>query len=81
MKTVGLYDAKTHFSELLREVENGETVTVTRHGVAIARIMPIQEVASDASSVIDDLLRFTEEQDIRLGGGITIRELIEEGRR
>ena len=81
MKTVGLYDAKTHFSELLREVENGETVTVTRHGVAIARIMPIQEVASDASSVIDDLLRFTEEHDIRLGGGITIRELIEEGRR
>jgi prevent-host-death family protein len=81
MKTVGAYEAKTHFSELLRDVENGETVTVTRHGVAVARIVPVQHDAHDASSVIDELLQFTRDHDIRLGGGISIRELIEEGRR
>jgi len=81
MKTVGAYEAKTHFSELLRDVEKGETVTVTRHGVAVARIVPVQNGANDAGSVIDELRRFTREHDIRLGGGITIRELIEEGRK
>ncbi len=81
MKTIGAYEARTHFSEVLREVERGETVTVTRHGVAIARIVPIRDAMTDASSVIDALRRFREEQHVRLGPGITIRELIEEGRR
>jgi prevent-host-death family protein len=81
MKTVGAYEAKTHFSELLRDVENGETVTVTRHGVAVAQIVPIQKSSRDAASVIEEFRRFREEHDVRLGGGITIRELIEEGRR
>jgi prevent-host-death family protein len=81
MRTIGAYEAKTHFGELLRDVENGETITVTRHGVAVARIVPVQDDANDARSVIDEFLRFTRENDIRLGGGITIRELIEEGRR
>jgi prevent-host-death family protein len=81
MKTVGAYEAKTHFGELLRDVENGESITITRHGVAVARIVPIQEEVREAATVIEELLRFTRENNIRLGGGITIRELIEEGRR
>ena len=32
--------AKTHFSQLLDEVERGETLVITRHGKAIARIVP-----------------------------------------
>jgi len=36
MKTVGAYEAKTRFGELLREVENGETIIVTRHGLPVA---------------------------------------------
>lgn len=81
MKNVEAYEAKTLFTELLHDVEQGETVTVTRHGVAVARIVPVQNEASDASIVIDEFLRFVREHDIRLGGGISIRELIEEGRR
>lgn len=81
MKTVGAYEAKTHFSELLRDVENGETVTVTRHGVAVARLVPIHDLNRDSSVAIEELRRFREEHQIRLGGDITLRELIEEGRR
>lgn len=40
MITVGAFEAKTKFSELLDRVERGEEVVVTRHGKMIARIVP-----------------------------------------
>ena len=79
MKTVGAYEARTHFSGLLREVENGETVVVTRHGLPIARITPIGKDADDAAAAIEELIRYRRERRPRLDG-ISIRELIEEGR-
>jgi prevent-host-death family protein len=33
-------DAKARFSELLDQVEHGETIVITRHGRAIARLVP-----------------------------------------
>ena len=36
MRTVGSYEAKTRLTELLREVERGETITITRHGQPVA---------------------------------------------
>jgi len=33
-------DAKARLSQLLDEVERGETIVITRHGRAIARIIP-----------------------------------------
>jgi prevent-host-death family protein len=33
-------DAKARFSELLDQVEHGETVVITRHGRPIARLVP-----------------------------------------
>jgi prevent-host-death family protein len=40
MKTIQASEAKTHFLRILDRVESGETVVVTRHGRAIARICP-----------------------------------------
>lgn len=40
MTTVGVHEAKTRLSELLRAVEAGEEVIVTRGGQAVARIVP-----------------------------------------
>lgn len=49
MKTsVSLYEAKTQLSTLLREVEGGAVITITRHGkpvaelrgVAVERVLP-----------------------------------------
>lgn len=36
-KQVGAYEAKTHLPALLRRVEGGERITITRHGVPVAR--------------------------------------------
>jgi prevent-host-death family protein len=81
MITVGAYEAKTHFSELLKKVEQGETVTVTRHGVPIARIVPIQDDFADSAAAIDEWRRYRREHHVTLGDEITIKELIEDGRR
>jgi prevent-host-death family protein len=40
MVEVGTYDAKARLSELLDKVEAGETVVITRHGRAVARLVP-----------------------------------------
>ena len=41
MKELAVYEAKTRFSELLVEVEQGEQVTITRRGQAVARLVPM----------------------------------------
>ena len=38
--TVGAFEAKTHFSQLLKEVEKGNIIHVTRRGKPIALIAP-----------------------------------------
>jgi len=80
MTFVGAYEAKTHLPELLRRVENGERITITRHGHPVAELVP-PGIASgrDVREVIEDI------KELRrgnvLGKGLTIRQLIDEGRR
>ena len=40
MREVQASEAKAHLPQLLDEVEHGETIIITRHGRAIARIVP-----------------------------------------
>lgn len=40
MKTVGAFTAKTHFSELLRQVAEGNEIAITKHGKIVAHIIP-----------------------------------------
>lgn len=39
MKEIAVYDAKTRLSELLADVSQGEQFTITRRGVAIAKLV------------------------------------------
>jgi len=41
MSEMSVHEAKAHFSELLRRVQLGETVVVTRHNAPVAEIRPI----------------------------------------
>ena len=41
MMKVNVYEAKTHFSELLRRVAVGEEITITKRGVPVARLVPV----------------------------------------
>jgi len=43
MREIQASEAKTHLPQLLDEVERGETVVITRHGRAIARLVPETE--------------------------------------
>lgn len=79
METVGSYEAKTHFAELLDKVEKGERIVITRHGHPVAAIVPL-----DSSSKMDRHKAIQELREFRKGkklGGLSIREMIEEGRR
>lgn len=40
MKSIGAFEAKTHFSELLDRVSQGEVFTVTRRGKPVAKLGP-----------------------------------------
>jgi prevent-host-death family protein len=38
--TVGAYEARTRFAELLDQVRQGQTITITRRGEPIAELAP-----------------------------------------
>lgn len=42
MTTVTAYEAKTHLPRLIRAVERGETILITRHGRPVARLGPVE---------------------------------------
>ncbi len=43
MTQVGIHEAKTHLSRLLRRVAAGEEVVIARAGRPIARLVPVRE--------------------------------------
>jgi prevent-host-death family protein len=80
MESVGAYEAKTHLPQLLDRVARGEEICITRHGRPIARLVPEAALPSaDIRTVIAEIKEFRKGRT--LGGDLTIRELIEEGRR
>jgi prevent-host-death family protein len=46
MREVGVREAKTHLSKLLREVEVGAEIVILRGGKAVARIVPVPATAA-----------------------------------
>jgi prevent-host-death family protein len=41
MATVGVHEAKTHLSKLLRRVATGEEIIITRGGEPVAKLTPV----------------------------------------
>lgn len=77
MSTVSAYEAKTHLSALLERADAGESVTITKHGRPIARLVPVVE-RPDVRQVAAELGEFR----ASLGDEtIDVRSLIDEGRR
>lgn len=80
MRVVGVYEAKTHLARLLDEVENGESITITRHGRPVAALVPPSQVpGTEVRRLIDDLVAFR--ATITLAPGPTIGDMVAEGRR
>lgn len=79
MEKVGAYEAKTHLPKLLERVAEGYRITITKHGVPVAILQPYDpEKSIDVENVITQLLDFRENNTL---DGLSIREMIEEGRR
>ncbi len=78
MDSIGAYEAKTHLPRLLDDVASGRSYVITKHGVPVARLVPAQQVDADPAEVIREL------REMRRGitaGDLSVREMIEEGRR
>jgi prevent-host-death family protein len=45
-QTMGLFEAKTHLSELVARVEAGDEIVITRHNKPVAKIVPIADVSA-----------------------------------
>ena len=83
MITVGSFEAKTKLAELLDKVEDGEVVTITRRGKAVARLVPArsEEGAALVRQVVENIKRNRVGRGKPAGPGTTIAELIKAGRR
>lgn len=52
MTSVGASDAKRHLPRLLEQVESGETITITKHGREIARLVPVTQTSANPDEII-----------------------------
>jgi prevent-host-death family protein len=78
--TVGAYEAKTHLSELLEKVEAGEEIIITKHGVPVAKLVPMKKEASAEERTA--AIRRIQKLGTRLSlAGLKVKHLIAEGRR
>jgi prevent-host-death family protein len=79
-RSVGAYEAKTHFSELLERVAEGEEITITRHGSPVARLVPVKQrkTPEQRQAAIDKMRRLSKGRSLK---GLRIKDLIAEGRR
>ncbi|MCJ8502201.1 type II toxin-antitoxin system Phd/YefM family antitoxin [Desulfatitalea alkaliphila] len=79
METIGAYEAKTHLPKLLERVIKGERITITKHGVPVAVLQPpVSLRKTEPSMVIAELRKFRDKHTLE---GLSIRDMIEEGRR
>lgn len=79
METIGAYEAKTHLSRLLDRVAGGERFVITRHGVPVAVLQPPGPFwKGEPVEVIEKIRQFRKGRKL---GNLSIREMIEKGRR
>jgi prevent-host-death family protein len=80
METIGAFEAKTHLAALLDRVAKGERITITRHGVPAALLVPVVEKEAKLShqEIVAGMraLRQRVKPDV-----ISVKDMIEEGRR
>ena len=79
MSEVYAFETKTHLARFLKRVQQGERFVITRHQHPVAELIPYRRRDSDGiRAAIDGLKEF---QRTHSPGGLSAREMIEEGRR
>ena len=79
MRKVGLFEAKQKLSELVRSASRGERIGITRRGKLEAEIVPARKDEVDLKEVFASMEKIRKRAK-PLPRGVTIKDLIEEGR-
>ena len=80
METIGTFEAKTHLSQLLDRVAKGEKITITRHGVPAALLVPAEPTEQKLSheEIVEGMRALRKRVK---PGRTTVRDMANEGRR
>lgn len=80
MREFGSFEAKNKLAELLDAVEQGEEIMITRRGKPVAKLVQ-PDARGDTTKAVEAAKRLMRiREGIALGKGVTIRELIDDGR-
>lgn len=78
MRTVTLSETRRKLSELVERAGRGERIGITKRGRLVAVLSPVKEQAVDINKIFDNIDRIRKR--VKPLKGVTIKELIEEGR-
>ena len=81
MTQIGIFEAKNRLSELIERASRGEEIVITRRGEQVARLLPpeVRDAPGLARALANRIRR--SRADHPLNAGVSLRELIDEGRR
>jgi prevent-host-death family protein len=81
--SVGAFEAKTKFSELLERVSQGEEITITKHEKPVARLVPFEKPSqAELSTLFEEMAKFRAVHPLNPKGlkKVSYRDLIDGGR-
>ncbi|VAW15320.1 hypothetical protein MNBD_BACTEROID05-765 [hydrothermal vent metagenome] len=78
MIKIDLFDAKTHFSDLLKRVQRGEEIIITNRGKSVAKLTSCKEDTSNSELFIKRIKKISKGQ---LSSLSEIKSMKEEGSR
>jgi len=80
MDTVGAFEANTYLAALLDRVAKGEKITITRHGIPAAVLVPVAETVVKLShkEIVEGMRALRKRVK---PSNMSIKEMVDEGRR
>ena len=81
VRQIGAFEAKTHFSRILEETQQGADFIITKRGRPVAKIIPFH--TESEMTFQEAVEKLVEMRKLYRGkpGSFNIREAIEDGRR
>jgi prevent-host-death family protein len=80
MREIGAFEAKNTLGSLLDLVEHGEQVVITRRGKPVARLVREADFIDRTQALAAVAAMKKLREGVTLGEGLSVRDLIEEGR-
>jgi prevent-host-death family protein len=77
---IGIFEAKTHLSQIINKVENGANFVISKRGKPVAKIVPVeQDKEMTFQEVVEECFKLQKNYRGK-PGSFNVREAIEEGR-